>query len=398
MLGIRDMPRPATVVAIIPFVFACRGPATTDESTPPEWRLTGPTVTIGVFDGAADYQFESLSSAWKSDAGRIIVADRGQTSLLFYDEHGQFIRRIGRQGDGPGEMRYMGNAFPYRGDSIAVHDLGMHRISVFDSAGVFARALTSPVTYVRKPNVIPSQSCCLIMGAFADGSFLVHPPDEIPVLAGPPRFGRLSLLRLSADGQGPDTVGTFESRLYAHDAAERAGVRAYETVLPFLYALGANAVYGGNAQDNILVIARMDGTSVDTVRLGPPPPAFTDDMIGMRGQMLREDFERRPQFYEGGIDGFLEGVYPERVPAFSHVLVDPEDRIWIGEFSLHEAAHQTDPDGKRYRIHSRNGAVIGTVTLPAGSRLTWAGAREIIAVERDSLDVQYVRVYGLARQ
>jgi hypothetical protein len=397
MLGIRDMPRPARVVTIIATVFACAGPATTDDSMPSEWRLTGPTVTIGVLDGATDYEFESLSSAWKSDGGRIIVADRGQTSLLFYDEHGQFVRRIGRQGAGPGETRYMGNAFPYRGDSIAVYDLSMRRISVFDSAGVFARAFTSPVAYARKPNVIPSQSCCLIMGAFGDGSFLVQPPDEIPVHAGPPRFGMLSLLRLSAEGEGPDTIGTFESRLHTHDAARPAGVRGYETALPFLYSLGENAVYGGNAQDNILVIARMDGTSMDTVRLGPPPDAFTDDMIATRERLLRDDYERRPQFYEGGIDGYLDGVYPERVPAFSHVLVDREGRIWVGDFSLHEASYQTDPIGKRYRIHSRNGTAIGTVMLPAGSRLTWAGDSEIIAVERDSLDVQYVRVYGLAR-
>lgn len=364
----------------------------------PEWDRVGPTVTIGVLDGNADYQFEFLSGAWKTSDGAIVVADRGQTSLLFYDERGNFVRRVGRQGAGPGEMRYMGHAFPYRGDSIAVFDLGMRQISVFDARGRYARSFTSRVTYTRRAGYLPSQSCCQITGAFADGSFLVHPPDEIPTRPGPPRFSTLSLLRLTPDGEGPDTIGTFESRLFAHDGSAPNGIRGYETVLPFLYAPFPDAVIGGNAQDNTLIITRIDGTASDTIRLGPAPTQITDDIRTQRETLLREDYARRPQFYEGGIDPMLEGTYPERVPAFSHVLVDNQNRIWVGDWSVSESAYQSDPAGKRYRIHQRSGAPIATILIPPGARLTWAGRDEIITVERDSLDVQYVRVYSVESQ
>jgi hypothetical protein len=379
------------------FVLACGSGDSGARSDLEEWRLIGPHVTIGVLDGDANYQFEDLASAWKLSDGRIIVADRGQTSLLFFDESGGFLRRVGRQGAGPGEMRTMGYAFPYRGDSIAVFDLGMRRMSIVDANGEFTRTLTIPVTYVRKPGTIPSQSCCQVTGAFADGSFVVHPPDEIPNQPGPPRYGMLSLLRISPDGEGPDTIGSFASRRFSHDASRPNAIRGYETGLPFIYAVGPDAVIGGNAEDNIVVIAAADGTRLDTVRLGSPPPPFSEELIAHRMQLLREDFARRPRFYEGGLESILNGIYPERTPAFSQVSVDRQGRIWVGEWSVAQAAFQPDPHGRRYRIHTSNGDALGTVLVPGSSRLAWAGENEIILIERDSLDVQYVRVYGIGK-
>jgi hypothetical protein len=39
--------------------------------------------------------------------------------------------------------------------------------------------------------------------------------------------------------------------------------------------------------------------------------------------------------------------------------------------------------------------LIATITLPPESRIMWADADEVLLIERDSLDVQYVRIYGL---
>jgi hypothetical protein len=373
----------------------CGGSAENGNGIAAEWRLTEPRVAIGVIDGDANYQFEFLSSAWKTDDGKIIVADRGQTSLMFYDEHGAFLRRIGRQGAGPGEMRYMGYAFPYRGDSVAVHDLGGRSISIFDGDGNFARQLMVRVTYVRKPGMSPSQSCCQVMAAFADGSFLVHPPDDIPNEPGPDRYSTLSLLRISADGEGPDTIGTFESRPYRHDASRPNAIRSLATAMPFLYDAGDDRIYGGNARDNVLVMVRIDGSPPDSIRIGPEPPPITESMIDERERLLREDFERRPAFYEGGLQNLSDDAYPERQPAFNRVFVDRVGRIWIGDWTLHESAYQSLPEGKRYRIHDSDGMLIATITLPPESRIMWADADEVLLIERDSLDVQYVRIYGL---
>ncbi|MGH7503058.1 MAG: 6-bladed beta-propeller [Longimicrobiales bacterium] len=345
--------------------------------------------------GDANYQFEALSAAWKASDGRIIVADRGQTSILFYAADGRFLKRVARQGEGPGELRRMGSAFPYRGDSIAVFDLAMRRMSIFDGEGRFSRSFANPVTYARRPGVIPSQSCCQIRGAFADGSFVVHPPDDIPNRPGPPRYGMLSLIRLSPDGEQTDTIGTFTSVRYEYDASFPSDVREYRTVLPFLYAVAADAVIGSNAADNVVVVASADGERLDTVRLGSPPPPFTDAMIEERERLLREDHTRRPQFYEGGLESSLGGTYPELAPAFSQIEIDTQGRIWVGEWTVPFSAYQADTAGRRYSVFTRNGEALGAIMIPPGSRLAWAGEREVILIERDSLDVQYIRVYGI---
>src|SRR5687768_145368 len=70
------------------------------------WRVeTEPVVTIGVVEGAPEYQLFRVRHALRLDDGSILVADGGSRELRFYDSTGRHIRSIGRDGEGPGEFR-----------------------------------------------------------------------------------------------------------------------------------------------------------------------------------------------------------------------------------------------------------------------------------------------------
>lgn len=75
-----------------------------------------------------------------SDAsGNIYVLDNGNTRVQVFDSQGNYLRTIGSEGDGPGELR-MPRALTVnsRGD-VALFDIGQGRITVFDTNGEVLR-------------------------------------------------------------------------------------------------------------------------------------------------------------------------------------------------------------------------------------------------------------------
>src|SRR5687768_17678975 len=93
-----------------------------------------PSITIGVVDGDPEYQFVDVVRATRRRDGTIVVADRGTSSLRFYDARGKFIRRSGRNGAGPGEFRMLGDFIPLE-NGFLVTDWRLPRISLLDANG-----------------------------------------------------------------------------------------------------------------------------------------------------------------------------------------------------------------------------------------------------------------------
>ena len=74
-------------------------------------------------------------------ARRVYVVDKSPTVVKQYDASGNFIRTIGREGDGPGEYRDAHIAV--RRDRLLVHDASAERTSLFDTSGAYIRSFHS---------------------------------------------------------------------------------------------------------------------------------------------------------------------------------------------------------------------------------------------------------------
>jgi hypothetical protein len=388
-------------VASLLLAIACAGDtdgdAPRDAAAPVAWQLAdAPRVTIGVVEGDERYQLIRVSSAWKDDRGRIIASDAGRPALVFFDSAGTFLQQVGGRGAGPGEFQTMWAGWRYRGDSIAVFDLTQRRISVFDAEGDFGRALINPVVYARKPGTIPSQGCCQVRGSFSDGSFVVHPPDDIPTHAGPPRYSMLTLMRVSADGTVQDSIGTFESRYFEADPASPNGVRGGAGSYGFSYAVLGDQLIGGNGQSQYLVRARPGRAGLDSVPLEGEPVPLADDVRREYEAALRADYELRGRsYYEGSLESNLPAVYAPTVPRFASIQGDADGRLWLLRWT---PSVERQGSAREYDILSTDARHIATIRLPARSRLMWSAGREVLLVEFDSLDVQYLRLYDIVEE
>ena len=62
-------------------------------------------LRIGVVAGPDYLQFHQVGGAALRPDGTIVVLDNGSTEVRLFSKSGDFVRRFGRRGDGPGEFR-----------------------------------------------------------------------------------------------------------------------------------------------------------------------------------------------------------------------------------------------------------------------------------------------------
>ncbi|MCK5036556.1 MAG: hypothetical protein KAS73_11730 [Candidatus Sabulitectum sp.] len=122
----------------IALIFAACGPeepavATTENAVAIEDEVSFRSLvivdSIGVELGDPDYVFGSIEATAHTAEGNILVLDRPACSVVEYTPEGDFVRRMGRSGSGPGEFL----------NPLAMNRLGDGRIAIFDinNGGLF---------------------------------------------------------------------------------------------------------------------------------------------------------------------------------------------------------------------------------------------------------------------
>jgi hypothetical protein len=155
-------------------------------------------------------------------------------------------------------------------------------------------------------------------------------------------------------------------------------------------AVGQSVVYVGTADRFEVGVFGLDGRRLRTltdqvpaIRISPAHVArFVEEQVErLEGEDLRQ---RQRTFYSD-----LE--YPEAFPAYAAILVDSDDNLWIREYPLPGVEQET------WRVYSPDGRRLAALTMPARFRTLEVSRDAVLGVWRDSLDVEYVRVYGLQR-
>lgn len=130
-----------------------------------------------------------------------MVANSGTHELRFYDAAGSHLLSVGREGDGPAEFRQIGGLTRTASDSLAMWDVRLKRLSVFDPNGDLRRTVL--------PRPAPPGEFPPAEGVFDDGSFLLMSGlnfTSIFTRGTGPRRDRRPLIRYSREGELIDTL------------------------------------------------------------------------------------------------------------------------------------------------------------------------------------------------
>jgi hypothetical protein len=94
----------------------------------PVLGVGAPTLEIGDLAGGGPQTLDLVGDVVPIGDDRLLVVDRGASTVRVFDRAGGYVRSVGRFGDGPGEFRLPGVVIP-RGDTLWVADEADRTIS-----------------------------------------------------------------------------------------------------------------------------------------------------------------------------------------------------------------------------------------------------------------------------
>ena len=80
----------------------------------------------------------------------------------------------------------------------------------------------------------------------------------------------------------------------------------------------------------------------------------------------------------------------DEFPAHYYVLVDELDRVWVQEYRRPLAEGPN-----HWWVFDSDGSLVAHAETPVGLRVTTVSEAGMFCIERDSLDVEHVRVYRI---
>jgi hypothetical protein len=356
------------------------------ENGPPD-RV--PTVAVADSDlileigGATDdvtRQLFRVEGAQVLSDGRMVVANGGSNELRYFDPDGSFLGAVGREGDGPGEFRYIGWATTCGSDSVWAFDIVHHRAEVFDLEGRYVRSFA----FQWPDDQPPYGPAACWNGVFSVLAF--------PTLGRRPPPGAFrpfqAVFTADRDGRplgvqdtvpGSDRWGHERGSNHAH-----FGKRSVHTI-------GPGGVYVGTGDaPEIRVYAPRNGVR-RFIRWQAAQRSVTPQYI----DRLRErEFAnaRNPNHRRFLERWFAETVFPAAFPPYDRLTVDALGNLWVREYLAPGDSSDT------WVTFDSEGRLVGRVTLPPGFWLFEAGADYLIGRWKDPLDLEYVRVYRYGQQ
>ncbi len=353
-----------------------------------EWRVDAePLLDVGGEEGDANQQFARVADAVRLSDGTLLVADGQVNELRAFDAQGQYLRTLGRAGGGPGEFKGLEDLYLLPGDTVAAFDYMSARLSFFAPTGAFARG----VGLGRLEKNLPPRP----LGVFSDGSLLVAPMYN-PVFTNSPKPSRdtVPLARFSAAGAQAALLGRVPGEETVTLASGGSNGFATRSSVPFglatSFAVHGDRLLVGDAAKYELVERRPDGAVVRLIRRAGEPEAVTEADRAAYLEKRRNAISQSDRFREAEERMIKSLPFPPRKGHFAGLRMDAEGNAWV---ERHPAPGGDTP----WDVFDAEGRLLGTVTTPAGLRVTQIGADFVVGVWKDELDVAHVRVHRIAK-
>ncbi|HEX7120638.1 MAG TPA: 6-bladed beta-propeller [Longimicrobiales bacterium] len=321
-------------------------------------------ATIGVVDGAPEYQFGAISSVAADPGGRVYVADRLDSSVRVFDADGRFLDWIGTRGAGPGEYQLPAGIDVGPDGRVYVRD--GHRITVLGprEPGAVADSVLATWPLPGYANLRGARGAVTADGRYLYPFSLYSPPRHFYIVyaGGEPR---------------PDTLHV---PAYPNHAANQPAVLPPRdgrccriavglnhtpfTALPAWTATPRGTVLSG---DGIAYRIHETGPAGDTLRtiLGadtvtrPVPDGERADSA--RALQARIDSLPVPLARVRNVpDEVREGRFPERLPAFIGLHLGTDGRIWVERWPPEHRG-----DERFFDVLGPDGARLAVVVVPA---------------------------------
>jgi hypothetical protein len=335
-----------------------------------------PFARVGGNVAAEEAQLHIVIGATRiTSRNEIVIAVQGPKEVRIYDSAGVFRRSMGRSGDGPGEFRGMRSLSLLAGDTIAVYDFGLDRISYFSASGKFERVIShSDAQVTRTAWVAPGGQ---IIRQHLSPNRLTEHDDGI--------FIDSVTLSLS------DRDGNLIAKLDDVGGGEYIKYRGNSALRPLGQALyvgvGRTGFYIGSGRGLIAAY----------------------DYRGSPGKLLSLPYRQiitRNSEYAAAVDNFLLRIAPSGkawmkaqfaafdpptyLPNYTKLLVDAEDNLWVANYS--ESGNELR---EWWVVDVAAEKVVASVSVPRAWNILAVGLQGLLVHDFDDDDIESVALHKL---
>ena len=359
-------------------------------------------VSVGELEGDDDYMFGRLYDIAVDDDDNLFVLDGQDQAVRVFDAGGKFVRKLGRKGQGPGEL-WDAEAMALLPDGrVVVRDPGNTRVQLFGPGPDEESAWEYTAGGITSSTALWTDR---------EGRTYLWALDTSKSA----RSWTLALTVLGPDGS---VVGTIQEP-YADFRPvgwpiEVGGIKSYVT-LPFsphaswtIHPSGAVVSGTGDATGDAyrINLQRPDGV-LRIERVHEPVRVSRGEAAHVRDDMQRSIRRAMPGWIYDGPE------IPDTKPVFYGLYAGRDGRIWVsvstaGREIANEDHDPADPLSSpvrwraplRFDVFEPDGTYLGAV-VPPGDFTTYPrpvfDTDDIWAVTRDALDVERVVRYRMVR-
>ena len=341
-------------------------------------------LSVGVLSGDTLQEFDRVRTPFVFPDGRLVVPLGGSRDIRVFAPDGGFVERLGGEGDGPGEFRYLSAAWP-RGDTIEAFDSSLRRITRFLPDGTVE---VVSITSASRPDVSfpggPLGSGWAlggVSGAFDDGRdrIVFHHFDRSGGdLGALDSIGGMAR-HFAAGSSGPEPMSP-------RAVAATDGTRLYlgDTEVPSI-----RSVRGPEVPDGEIAWEPAESVSAETA---------LDEVI--EEAMSRTAADRG--FFTP--ERLAAAPVPDQLSVFWDFLLDPEGFLWIQPYEplAHALALGARygggvGNGGLWWVYTEDGRQAGSIEVPEGLELTRITRTSVVGIRRDALGVESVHVHRVRR-
>lgn len=356
-------------------------PAEPPSESPVPWTLADePALELGRMEGEGPDLFGEIRDVAHLPSGDVAVADVQVPEIRVFDEAGEHVRTVGRPGQGPGEFRSIWWMDGLPGDSLVVVDHLQRRASVFAPDG-------EPVRSFRLDPAVGQEAGAVGAGDLVGGDRLVVEEDVVGPAEGEDRM-EIRVHTVDLEGEEADEVG-----LFPHVDLGGPQNRGVPLSGWLVVAAGDSLVWAGHTADFQLRGFDAEGTLRRIIRLDRRPEPVTSRDVEAILEHVGED--------EGeGFARLLQQTgFADHYPVHGRLLVDELGYLWVERFRLSARLGGAAPQEAReaWDIFEPDGRLVATLTLPEGFETARAGEDFVMGVHTDRLGVQRIQVYPLER-
>ena len=313
------------------------------------------------------------------DDGGLAVANAGALEVLLLAGDGSLARRVGRQGEGPGEFAEV-TSLVKTPAGFLVYDARLGRINEFTEAGDFVTsgALFSQSRFADLRPLAQSADgkMLAILGAlryFSDR-------DEV-------RRDITPLLAFRDSETAPDTLALLPAKEWSFTVSDGMSFRNE-------VAFGRDAVaFGfedraiiGDTDSLDLSVHLADGRVTRRIRGNAGDRSVgADEMRAWKERELSELGSDPPPPFVRAIE---EMIHTETYPAFATAVLGPDELIWVG------LQNRWGDEERAWLIVEPDGRLRGRIQLPAEATVLAVDAQRFAVLQRDDLDVENIQVYA----